>query len=144
MVQFPHEKFICFCYELYWNEAEIDDVIWKADIKYDRALILKLFLRTLERGSLSQTVELKHLLRLDSVCEGELLSVITKAACYEQEGYVRLSKSKNLRSSLPEVFCKKDVLRNFAKFTGEFSLFLTKLQAWGSGTVVFLWILWNF
>ena len=91
-----------------------------------------------------QTVELKHLLRLDSVCEGELQSVITKAACYEQEGYVRLSKSKNLRSSLPEVFCKKDVLRNFAKFTGEYSLFFTKLQAWGSGTVVFLWILWNF
>ena len=25
----------------------------------------------------------------------------------------------NFRSSRPEVFCKKDVLRNFAKFTGK-------------------------
>ena len=45
----------------------------------------------------------------------------------------------------PEVFCKKGVLRNFAKFTGKHlcqSLFLIKLQAGGTG--VFLWILWNF
>ena len=36
------------------------------------------------------------------------------------------------RSSRPEVFCKKGVLRNFAKFTGKHlcqSLFLIKLQA---------------
>ena len=26
---------------------------------------------------------------------------------------------KNIRSSRPEVFCKKDVYRNFAKFTGK-------------------------
>ena len=36
------------------------------------------------------------------------------------------------RSSRPEVFFKKGVLRNFTKFTGD------------SGTGVFLWILWNF
>ena len=36
------------------------------------------------------------------------------------------------RSSRPEVFCKKDVLRNFAKFTGKYlrqSLFFNKVQA---------------
>ena len=36
------------------------------------------------------------------------------------------------RSSRPELFCKKCVLRNFAKFTGKHlcqSLFLIKLQA---------------
>ena len=38
------------------------------------------------------------------------------------------------RVSRPEVFCKKVVLKNVAKFTGKHlsqSLFLTKLQAWG-------------
>ena len=53
------------------------------------------------------------------------------------------------RSSRPEMFCKKDVLRNFAKFTGKhlcqslsfsFSLYWKR----GSGATVFLWILWNF
>ena len=37
------------------------------------------------------------------------------------------------RSSRPEVFCKKGVLKNFAIFTGKhlcWSLFLIKLQAW--------------
>ena len=39
------------------------------------------------------------------------------------------------RSSLPEVFCKKGVPRNFTKFTGKHlcqSLFLKTLQTWGS------------
>ena len=38
------------------------------------------------------------------------------------------------RSNRPEVFCKKSVLRNFAKFTGKHlcqNLFLIKLQASG-------------
>ena len=38
------------------------------------------------------------------------------------------------RSSGPEVFCKRGVLRNLVKFTGKHlrqSLFLIKLQAWG-------------
>ena len=42
-----------------------------------------------------------------------------------------LSKlSEQLRSSHPEVFCKEDVLRNFAKFTGKHpcqSLFFNKV-----------------
>ena len=45
----------------------------------------------------------------------------------------------------PEVFCKKFVFRNFAKFTGKYlcqSLFLMKLQT--SSTGAFLWILQNF
>ena len=69
----------------------------KTAIKYDRALIQKLFLRTLEIAILSQIVDLKvkHLLKQDCVCDEELLSGITKAACYKQEGDVRLSMSKN-------------------------------------------------
>ena len=59
------------------------------------------------------------------------------------------------RSSLPEVFCKKGVLKNFTKFTGKHlcqNLFFNKvagLQACNfilkndSGTGLFLWILWN-
>ena len=69
----------------------------KGDIRHDRALIQKLFLRTFERGILSQMVvqEAQHLRRQDSVCDEEFLSAITKAACYEQERDIRLSKSKN-------------------------------------------------
>ena len=60
------------------------------------------------------------------------------------------------RSSRSEVFCKKEVLRNFAKFTGKHlcqSFFFNKvagLQACNfilkndSGTGLFLRILWNF
>ena len=58
------------------------------------------------------------------------------------------------KSSRPEVFCKKGVVRNFAKFTGKPCArvsFLMKSQAsdlqlyWKRdfGTGVFLWILWN-
>ena len=39
---------------------------------------------------------------------------------------------ENIRSSRPEVFCKKDVLRNFAKFTGKHlcqSLFYIKVAS---------------
>ena len=39
---------------------------------------------------------------------------------------------ENIRSSRPEVFCKKDVLRNFAKFTGKHlcqSLFYNKVAS---------------
>ena len=46
---------------------------------------------------------------------------------YWESAYVSIC-----RDSRPEVFCKKDVLRNFAKFTGKHlcqSVFLIKLQA---------------
>ena len=39
---------------------------------------------------------------------------------------------ENIRSSRPEVFCKKDVLRNYAKFTGKHlcqSLFYNKVAS---------------
>ena len=60
-----------------------------------------------------------------------------------------------IRSSRPEVFCKKGVLRNFAKFTGKHlcqSLFINKVVGLrpatlikkDSGTGVFLLILGNF
>ena len=47
----------------------------------------------------------------------------------------------------PEVFCKKGVLKNFAKFTGKHlyqSLIFNKAAGPDPGTGVFLWILWNF
>ena len=56
MVQFPSESsyaFIMRCIEMRQKLIMSSD---KADIKYDRALIQKLFLRTLERGILSQVV----------------------------------------------------------------------------------------
>ena len=43
--------------------------------------------------------------------------------CYEKGGF-------SIRSSRPEAFCKKGVLRNFAKFTGKHlchSLFFNKV-----------------
>ena len=51
------------------------------------------------------------------------------------------------RSSRPEVFCKKYILRNFIKSTGKHlcqSLFFNKVAGPRTGTGVFLWILWNF
>ena len=42
-------------------------------------------------------------------------------------------KNPKVRSSRPNVFCKKGVLRNFAKFTGNTCArvsILIKLQAW--------------
>ena len=43
---------------------------------------------------------------------------------------VKLSDPSEVKSSRPEVFCRKGVLRNFAKFTGKHlcqSLFLNKV-----------------
>ena len=45
----------------------------------------------------------------------------------------------NFRSSRPEVFCKKDVLRNFAKFTGKHlcqSLFFNKVAGLRPATLL--------
>ena len=54
--------------------------------------------------------------------------------------YIYLRKVQaNFRSSRPEVFCKKGVLRNFAKFTGKhlcWSFFLIKLQVWCLATLL--------
>ena len=57
----------------------------------------------------------------------------------------------SIRSSRPEVFCKKSVLRNFAKFTGKHlcqRTFFNKVAGLGakriSCTGVFLLILRNF
>ena len=57
----------------------------------------------------------------------------------------------NCRNSRPEVFCKKGVLKNFAKLTGKHlcqSLFFNKVAGprvkRDSGAGVFLWKFWNF
>ena len=50
----------------------------------------------------------------------------------------------NTRSSWRKVLCKKDVLKNFAKFKGRHlcqSLFFNKVAGWGIS--IFLWILRN-
>ena len=39
--------------------------------------------------------------------------------CLLMENYVKSKSAEKVRSSRPEVFCKKGVLRNFAKFTGK-------------------------
>ena len=53
---------------------------------------------------------------------------------------ILLSLSQNTsRSSRPEVFCKKDVLRNFAKFTGKHlcqSLFFNKVAGLRPATLL--------
>ena len=52
----------------------------------------------------------------------------------------------NYRSSRPEILCQKDVLRNFAKFTGKQLcqiLFFNKIAGLSS-TGLFPWILRNF
>ena len=51
------------------------------------------------------------------------------------------------RSTRPDVFCKEDVFRNFAKFTGKHlcqSLFFNKVAGLDSDTGVFPLILQNF
>ena len=62
---------------------------------------------------------------------------------------MRFTGDCSYESSSPDVFCKKDVLKNLAKFTGKHmchTLFLIKMQvlAVDSSTDVFLWIWWNF
>ena len=54
---------------------------------------------------------------------------------------------KLLLQTLLRTSVKKEVLRNFANFTGKhlcWSPFLTKLQTWNSNTGVVLWSLQNF
>ena len=69
--------------------------------------------------------------------------------------YIRFNKQQKsewkhktaFRSSRLEVFCRKVVLRNFAKFKGKHlcqSVRPATLLKWDSGTGVFLWILRNF
>ena len=54
-----------------------------------------------------------------------------KPHCFNHWRVLSLISCKDTRSSRTEVFCKKGVLRNFAKLTGKYmyrSLFLIKLQ----------------
>ena len=60
------------------------------------------------------------------------LKMITTSQVAVNKNKHDLSMIADIRSSRPEVFCKKGVLRNFTKFTGKHlcqSLFLIKLQA---------------
>ena len=54
----------------------------------------------------------------------------SKSFLMKEKTHFFVSHHKNLRSSRLEVYCKKDVLRNFAKFTGKHlcqSLFFNKV-----------------
>ena len=83
MVQFPSESSCAFAMRCIEMKPKLIMSSDKADIKYDRALIQKLFLRTLERGALSPMVvqEVKHLLGQDSACDEELLSTCIGGKC---------------------------------------------------------------
>ena len=71
-----------------------------------------------------------------------LLSYLSKLIRFYSDKiiYIYLRKVQvNFRSSRPEVFCKKGVLRNLAKFTGKhlcWSFFLIKLQVWCLATLL--------
>ena len=81
--------------------------------------------------SLNKTFSMKALLY---ICLLAKRSFQGKGAIYSLKIYLWLTCSKRVglwyRSSCPEVFCKKGVLRNFAKFTGKdlcLSLFFNKV-----------------
>ena len=64
------------------------------------------------------------------------LKLLMKEQFYEK---LNVMKARPTRSSLPEVFCKKDVLKNFAKLTGKqlcHSLFLNKVAGLRSATLL--------
>ena len=59
----------------------------KGAIGFAKDLVMKLFLRTLERGIISQYVvqEIRHLLKSSSTTDEELISAVTKASALEKE-----------------------------------------------------------
>ena len=72
-----------------------------------------------------------------------------KEHLFSQNNFSGCSWKSKSRSSKPEAFCKKGVLRNFSKFTGNSlcqSLFFTALGIYSFSvldTGLFLWILWT-
>ena len=69
------------------------------------------------------------------------LGYLTKLVVFEIDSYFWLKRTVILtfRSSRPDVFCKKGVLRNFAKFTGKHlrqSLFLNKVAGLRPATLL--------
>ena len=61
-----------------------------------------------------------------------ILFVHERSNAYMRKYSKLINRKSNYRSSCPEVFCKKGVIRNFAKFPGKHLcqslFFLTKLQ----------------
>ena len=53
------------------------------------------------------------------LCHDMSAKIKQKRAVKDSCGLVKTRKKPKARSSRPEVFCKKGVLRNFAKFTGK-------------------------
>ena len=99
-----------------------------------------------------------------TIATGENLTIMTviyKVGCFREIFMLPVNFEPFFQSLLahrlifnqrqpPEVFYKKGVLRNFAKFTGKHlcqRVFFNGLQLYQkrlSGTIVFLWILPNF
>ena len=68
----------------------------KGEIDFDKDLVMKLFLQSLERGITSQYVvqEIRHLLKSSSKTDEELISAATKASALEKERLTFQSRNK--------------------------------------------------
>ena len=64
-------------------------------------------------------------------CEKQIILLMISNEEKEGWHYLKVKNYPHYRSSRPEVFCKRGVLRNFAKFTGKHlrqSLFFNKVE----------------
>ena len=68
----------------------------KGEIGFDKDLVMKLFLRTLERGLISQYVvqEIRNLLKSSCTTDEELISAVTNASAIEKERSTFQRKNK--------------------------------------------------
>ena len=68
----------------------------KGEIGFDKDLVMKLFLRTLERGIISQYVvqEIRNLLKSSCTTDEELISAVTNASAIEKERSTFQRKNK--------------------------------------------------
>ena len=68
----------------------------KGEIGFDKDLFMKLFLRILERGIISQYVvqKIRYILKTSSKADEELISAVTKASALEKERSTFQSKNK--------------------------------------------------
>ena len=71
----------------------------KSEIGFDKDLVMKLFLRTLEREIIIQYVvqEIGHLLKSSSTTDEELISTVTKASDLEKKRSTFQIRNKKLR-----------------------------------------------
>ena len=95
MIQLPGESeysYVMKCIEL---RQKVQLASSKSDIKYDMALVMKLFYQILERGLLSSYVvqEIKPLLT-SNVADEDLITAVRKAAASQKERNQPLGKKR--------------------------------------------------